>query len=68
MQKPEPYQFSDDAYDPLNADGHRQRFFTATLQDGGGGPGRAHLEEALRRTEASPFPVFERTLPLKTAQ
>ena len=45
-----------------------QRFFAATLQDDGGGTGRAHLEEALRLTQTSPFTVFEQTLPLKTPQ
>jgi len=45
-----------------------QRFFAATLQDGGGGTGRAHLEEALRLTQTSPFTVFEQTLPLKTPE
>jgi hypothetical protein len=45
-----------------------QQFFAVTLQDGGGGTGRAHLEEALRLTQASPFTVFEQTLPLKTTE
>ena len=53
----------------VHPDHFYQRFFAATLgQDGGGGTGRAHLEEALRLTQASPFTVFEQTLPLKTPE
>lgn len=51
----------------VHPDHFYQRFFEATLQDGGGGQGRAHLEEALRLTQASPFTAFEQTLPLKAA-
>ena len=40
-----------------------QRFFEAVLANGGG-TGRAHLEEALRITSSSSFPVFERHIPL----
>jgi hypothetical protein len=52
----------------VHPDHFYQRFFAATLQDGGGGTGRAHLEEALRLTQTSPFTVFEQTLPLKTPE
>jgi hypothetical protein len=52
----------------VHPDHFYQRFFAATLQDGGGGTGRAHLEEAVRRTQASPFTVFEQTLPLKASE
>jgi hypothetical protein len=52
----------------VHPDHFYQRFFTATLQDGGNSKGRAHLQEALRATEASPFIVFERDVPLQTAQ
>jgi hypothetical protein len=51
----------------VHPDHFYQRFFAATLEDGGGGAGRAHLEEALRLTQASPFTVFEQTLPLQAA-
>jgi hypothetical protein len=49
----------------VHPDHFYQQFFAATLQDGGGGTGRAHLEEL---TQASPFTVFEQTLPLKTPE
>lgn len=52
----------------VHPDHFYQRFFAATLQDGGGGAGRTRLEEALRRTQASPFTVVEQTLPLKAAE
>jgi hypothetical protein len=52
----------------VHPDHFYQRFFAATLQDGGGGTGRAHLEEALRLTQASPFTAFAQTLPLKAAE
>jgi Cytochrome c554 and c-prime len=52
----------------VHPDHFYQRFFAATLQDRGGGTGRAQLEEALRRTQASPFTAFEQTLPLRTAE
>lgn len=52
----------------VHPDHFYQRFFAATLQEGGGGAGRAHLEDALRLTQASPFTVFEQTLPLKTPE
>jgi hypothetical protein len=52
----------------VHPDHFYQRFFAATLQDGGGGTGRAHLEEALRHTQTSPFTVFEQTLPLKAPE
>jgi Cytochrome c554 and c-prime len=52
----------------VHPDHFYQRFFATTLQEGGGGKGRAHLEEALRRTQASPFTVFEQMLPLKAAE
>jgi hypothetical protein len=48
----------------VHPDHFYQRFFAATLQDGGGGTGRAQLEEALRHTQVSPFTVFEQMLPL----
>jgi hypothetical protein len=52
----------------VHPDRFYQRFFAATLQDGGGGAGRAQLEEAFRLTQASPFTVFEQTLPLKASE
>jgi len=52
----------------VHPDHFYQRFFAATLQDGGGGAGRAHLEAALRHAQSSPFTVFEQTLPLKAAE
>ena len=45
-----------------------QRFFEAVLQNGGGGQGRAQLEEALRRTTSSSFTVFERDIALLKAR
>jgi hypothetical protein len=48
----------------VHPDHFYQRFFEAVLQDGDGGQGRVHLEEALRRTRASSFTVFERVIPL----
>lgn len=48
----------------VHPDHFYQQFFAAVLQDGGGGQGRAHLEEALRTTQSSSFPVFERDFPL----
>ena len=41
-----------------------QRFFTAVLHDHSG-PGRPHLEAALRHTAASSFTAFERDVPLQ---
>ena len=52
----------------VHPDHFYQRFFATTLQDGGGGAGRGHLEDALRLTQESPFTVFEQTLPLKTSE
>jgi hypothetical protein len=48
----------------VHPDHFYQQFFAAVLQDGGGGQGQAHLEEALRTTQSSSFPVFERDFPL----
>jgi hypothetical protein len=50
----------------VHPDHFYQRFFTAVLQDHSG-PGRPHLEEALRHTEASPFTVFARDVPIRRA-
>lgn len=44
----------------VHPDHFYQRFFEAVLQDGGGGAGRADLEDALRATKSSSFTVFER--------
>ncbi len=52
----------------VHPDHFYRQFFEAVLADGGGGKGRALLQEALRRAEASPFTVFERELPLDKAQ
>lgn len=41
-----------------------RQFFEAVLADGGGGRGRALLQQALQRAESSPFTVFERDMPL----
>ena len=47
----------------VHPDHFYERFFTAVLHDHSG-PGRPHLEAALRHTAASPFTVFERDVPL----
>jgi hypothetical protein len=51
----------------VHPDHFYQRFFEAVLQDGGGGQGRAYLEEALRRTTSSSFTVLERDIALREA-
>jgi hypothetical protein len=49
----------------VHPDHFYQRFFEAVLANDNIGQGRAHLEEALRRTRASSFTVFEQELPLR---
>lgn len=49
----------------VHPDHFYKHFFEATLQNGGGGKGRQHLEAALQNTINSPFTVFERDLPLQ---
>ncbi|GIX49062.1 MAG: hypothetical protein KatS3mg131_3273 [Candidatus Tectimicrobiota bacterium] len=49
----------------VHPDHFYERFFTAMLEDGSEGPGRAYLEEALRRTQRSSFVVFDQTFPLR---
>lgn len=51
----------------VHPDHFYQRFFEAVLENGGGGPGRAHLEEALQTATTSSFTVFERALSLRPA-
>lgn len=48
----------------VHPDHFYRQFFEAVLSDGGGGKGRALLQEALRKAESSPFTVFEREIPL----
>jgi hypothetical protein len=48
----------------VHPDHFYQRFFEAVLQNGGGGKGRAHLEEALQLTKTSSFTVFEQKIDL----
>ena len=52
----------------VHPDHFYRQFFEAVLADGGGGKGRALLQEALRKTETSPFTVFERDVPLGKAR
>jgi hypothetical protein len=52
----------------VHPDHFYRRFFNAVLSDGGGGKGRVLLQEALRKTELSPFTVFERQIPLHNAR
>jgi hypothetical protein len=48
----------------VHPDHFYERFFAANLHYGEGGKGRAHLEEALRRTQSSSFTVLARDFPL----
>jgi hypothetical protein len=52
----------------VHPDHFYRRFFEALLSDGGGGKGRPWLQEALQKTELSPFTIFERDIPLGNAQ
>lgn len=52
----------------VHPDHFYRQFFEAVLADGGGGQGRALLQEAHRKTEASPFTVYERELPLSNTR
>jgi len=52
----------------VHPDHFYRQFFEAILADGGGGKGRALLQEALRKTKTSPFTVFERDVPLDKAR
>ncbi len=49
----------------VHPDHFYRQFFEAVLQGGGGGKGRAQLQEALRKSEASPFTAFEQKLALQ---
>lgn len=48
----------------VHPDHFYRQFFEAVLANDGGSKGRALLQEALERAEASPFTVYERELPL----
>jgi hypothetical protein len=52
----------------VHPDHFYRRFFEVLLSNGGGGKGRTWLQEALQRTELSPFTIFERNVPLGTAE
>jgi hypothetical protein len=52
----------------VHPDHFYRRFFEAILAGGETGTGRAMLEQALRKAEASPFTVFERVIPLDNAR
>lgn len=49
----------------VHPDHFYQRFFEAVLANGNTGQGQAYLEEALRRTQATSFTVFEQKRPLR---
>ncbi len=52
----------------VHPDHFYRQFFEAVLADGGGGKGRALLQQALRKAESSPFTVYERKIALNNAR
>lgn len=52
----------------VHPDHFYRQFFEAVLANGGGGKGRALLQQALEKAESSPFTVYERDIALDNAR